>query len=394
MLGVGMIIPCLRDLTIFLAANSGFSVSPVVLMGLLMAAYSVSQMVSAPIIGRISDRIGRKPVLLFSLAGNIASYAVWILSSSYGWFLAGRILSGITGGNISIAQSILADHTSVSNRAKSMGLMGAMIGLGFVVGPVVGLLMIDFNPSFMQKIFFNPFSSIGLSGLILGIFALGLTLRMKIKTNQNSSPRHINPWRILHSIHHKSLKRLYFVQLMGQVSFVFFEVVFIWLLKDQYQLDTRQTYITFGGLGILLALIQGGLYRRLVKFVPIATLARQGLILGAVCLIALPFWPLAPTHSFFILLAGGLIIVSILSYAMAITSPSLTAYASITAPTSEQGEVMGIMQGLAAMARAVVPLVATSLYDVHLAIPFVIAGIVSLIGWLIFRQVNPVADAT
>ena len=389
-----MIIPCLRDLTIFLSKNSGLSTSPVVLMGLLMAAYSVSQMISSPIIGRISDKIGRKPVLLFSLAGNIASYVIWILSSSYGLFLAGRILSGITGGNISIAQSILADHTSVGERAKSMGMMGAMIGLGFVVGPVAGMLMINFNPEYLREYFANPFSGIGLSGLILGILALGLTFRMVIKNNHIQGARHVSAWGVLRSIHQNSLKQVYFVQLAGQISFVFFEVVFIWLLKDQYKLDTRQTYITFGVLGILLALIQGGLYRRLVKFVPILALARQGLILGAVSLCILPFWPMLLTDSSLILLMGGLIIVTILSYAMAITSPSLTAYASIIAPKNEQGEVMGIMQGLAAMARAFVPLIATSLYDVHLAIPFVSAGVVSLIGWLIFRKVNPVADAT
>ncbi len=147
MLGFGVIIPVLRDLTSYLVANGGTTVAwpPELFMGILMASYSGAQMLSAPFIGRLSDIYGRRPVFLFSAIGNLASYAIWILSSSYWIFLLGRIVSGITGGNIAIAQSILADNTTPEERPRAMGLLGAAIGMGFVLGPFLGVVMIKIN---------------------------------------------------------------------------------------------------------------------------------------------------------------------------------------------------------------------------------------------------------
>ena len=144
MLGFGVIIPVLRDLTAYLVQGSSLSAgAPEFYMGLLMASYSGAQMISAPFIGRLSDIYGRRPVFLFSALGNLASYVVWILSNSYWMFLIGRIISGITGGNIAIAQSILADNTTPEERPRAMGLLGAAIGMGFVLGPFLGVVMLS-----------------------------------------------------------------------------------------------------------------------------------------------------------------------------------------------------------------------------------------------------------
>ncbi|GAB4425964.1 MAG: tetracycline resistance MFS efflux pump [Turneriella sp.] len=389
MLGFGVMIPAIRDLTTALVKNSGLSwPSPEIFMGFLMAAYSGAQMISAPILGRLSDVYGRKPVFLVSAIGNLLSYIVWILSSSYWPFLLGRLLSGITGGNIAIAQSILADNTSPEQRPRAMGLLGACIGMGFVLGPFIGAFMININHKIMINI--NPFWQIGMVPLILALVSVIMIVVNHFGQVHESAEKGGVLAGLL-SIAQPPQNSTYATQLLSQLSFVSFEVLFAWILQRQYGFNLKETYYFFGFQGVLLALVQGGIYRRVEKRRPPADWVKLGLLGSALGMMILP-WIGNLTLGQLFGIAGKTVLLSILLIIMTLSlgfgTPSLNAFASLNAPKNEQGQTMGNMQGLAALARFVAPVVATSLYAVWLPLPFLLGGLLCLAAWLVFSRVR------
>lgn len=387
MLGFGVMIPAIRDLTTALVKNSGLNwPSPEIFMGLLMAAYSGAQMISAPILGRLSDVYGRKPVFLVSSVGNLLSYIVWILSNSYWPFLLGRLLSGITGGNIAIAQSILADNTTPEQRPRAMGLLGACIGMGFVLGPFIGGTMININHLILIDI--NPYWQIGVVPLILSVASV-LMIAFNHFGLVHESAEKGGVLAGLLSITRPPQSSTYATQLLSQLSFVSFEVLFAWILQRQYGFNLKETYYFFGFQGVLLALVQGGIYRRVEKRRPPADWVKMGLLGSAAGMMILPWiGDLALGQVFGI--AGKTLLLSLLLVLMSLSlgfgTPSLNAFASLSAPKNEQGQTMGNMQGLAALARFAAPVAATSLYAVSLPLPFLLGGLLCLAAWFVFRQ--------
>lgn len=387
MLGFGVMIPAIRDLTTALVTNSGLKwPSPEIFMGLLMATYSGSQMISAPILGRLSDIYGRKPIFLVSAIGNLLSYIVWIASSTYWPFLLGRLLSGITGGNIAIAQSILADNTSAAERPRAMGLLGACVGMGFVLGPFIGGAMSNINHVVMIDI--NPFWQIGVVPLGLAFLSVILIIINQFG-NPGESAEKGGVLSGLRSILQPPQSSTYATQLLSQLSFVSFEVLFSWILQRQYGFGLKETYYFFGFQGVLLALVQGGIYRRVEKRRPPAEWVRLGLIGSAIGMLTLPWIGNVEIGQIFGI-AGKTWILSgvlmLMSLALGFGTPSLNAFASLSAPKNEQGQTMGNMQGLAALARFAAPVAATSLYAVWLPLPFLLGGLLCLVAWLIFSR--------
>ncbi|HRP69211.1 MAG TPA: MFS transporter, partial [Turneriella sp.] len=268
MLGFGVLIPVVRDLTQALVVHSGLSwPRPEVYMGILMAVYSGSQMLSAPIWGHLSDRYGRKPIFLLSTIGNVFSYVVWIIANDYWLFLFGRILSGITGGNIAIAQSIIADHTTPEERPRAMGLLGAAIGMGFVLGPFLGGWIINYNHLInTNMIKINQFWSIGVVCLILSIASTIMIIFSHYKEAHKTTLSTVEGFSgVVDAIKSPALRLTYNAHLLSQFSFVIFEVLFAWILQNQYNFDLKETFYFFGIQGLILAFIQGGIYRRVEK---------------------------------------------------------------------------------------------------------------------------------
>lgn len=392
MLGFGVMIPVVRDLTLSLVSVSALSwPAPEVYMGILMASYSGAQMLSSPVLGRLSDIYGRKPIFLFSAIGNVGSYVIWVLANNYWLFLAGRLLSGGTGGNIAIAQSIIADHTTPDQRPRAMGLLGAAIGMGFVLGPFLGGAMISINQNvapIMTNI--NPFWTIGAGCLILAILSVVLIIVSQYEKSGRGAAFEEPVSSIFAVFSVKPARIVLSAHLLSQVSFVSFEVLFAWILQRQYHMDLKETYYFFGLQGVLLALVQGGIYRRIEKRRTPEFWVGISLLGSAVGMVILPWIGYAEGqllgYPLKILLLIALL--AVMALALGFGGPSINAYASIHAPKNEQGQMMGHMQAMAAFARFAVPVLATTVYAVWLPLPFLIGGAICLAAWLVFQQRN------
>lgn len=393
MLGFGVLIPVVRDLTQVLVKNSGLTwPRPEIYMGLLMAVYSGSQMLSAPILGRLSDYFGRKPIFILSTAGNVLSYVIWILANDYWFFLVGRVLSGITGGNIAIAQSIIADNTTPQERPKAMGLLGAAIGMGFVIGPFLGGWMINFNHIINAALYsINAFWIIGAMCLVLAFVSLIMIIFSRYGTNNPNAKISSNEgFAIIASALRSPVLRLtYNAHLLSQLAFVIFEVLFAWILQHQYNFDLKETFYFFGLQGLILAFIQGGVYRRIEKSHPPEYWVKMGLLGSFIGMAIIPWVGYVDMGVFLghpLKIYLLLVVLVILSLAVGFGGPSINAYASIHSPENEQGRTMGNMQGLAALARFTAPVVATTLYAQYLPIPFLLGALLSIAAWIIFSQ--------
>ena len=362
LLGFGTIIPVIRDLTESMVNLSGFETTAyATYAGILMASYSLFQFIFAPWLGSLSDKYGRKKLLMVSVLGNVFSYFLWAVSQSFEVFLISRIISGATGGNISIAQSYVVDVTEKKERAKALGMMGALFGLGFILGPYIGGELSTINlRGFKFWIFeMNTFAMIGLftMGLsLVNLLWIGLAIHEpEKKSSAEKLARKIaNPTKLFKQFVRPDMGILFIIYFLISLGFVHLEATLAWELKYEFSLDARETGYFFAYLGVLLFLVQGGLYRGIYKRTGERALARYSLLITAVGLAALPF------ASSITVMA---VITAILAIGMGIGNPSMTTLASFYSKEDEQGFNMGILQSFSSLARVIAPIVATLMYD-------------------------------
>lgn len=400
MLGFGMIIPVIRDYTQYLVENTPIETSSyATYSGILMASYSFFQFIFAPILGRLSDVYGRKKLLILSVLGNVISYFMWIISHNYWFFLFSRIVSGATGGNISIAQSYIADNTDKEERAKYMGIMGALFGMGFILGPFFGGLLstVDMTIFNSNVIIYNPFSAIGLGTMVLSglniILIIYLMPGATVKDENQSddglllgreegmpSRKPIYHIASLKLIKNSNLMIIFGAFFIFSLGFVHVEATLAWDLLDRFHLNAKETGYFFAYMGIVMAIIQGLIYRKLVIKNSLHRLA----ILGAFILsTGLVLMPLGES----IMITGGVTV--ILAFGMGIGNPSLLTLASVVSDETEQGVSMGIMQSLGSLARIIAPLTATWAYDniAHNS-PYLISSGLILISLLVIIKLK------
>jgi multidrug resistance protein len=353
LLGFGIVIPVLP----FYAEGTRFNASPRT-VGLLFASYSVMQLIFSPILGRLSDKYGRRPVLLISIIGTGIGFLILGFARTLLMLFLGRILDGITGGNISTAQAYIADITTKENRAKGMGLIGAAFGLGFVFGPAIGGILSRWGVEV-------PF-----------LFAAGLcfanALLLYFTLPETVTPDH--PARVSAAGGRgltqliKSLKqpRLGFVLTIYFLFIVAFSIMttsFSLYTMFRFGYDAQHTGYLFAYVGIIAVIIQGGLIGRLVKRFGELPLVIAGAFFFAGSLFAVPF--VGPqTGGLLALLVGG----GLFSLGNSLSAPSLTSLASKSVGPAEQGTVLGVTQSVASLARAVGPALAAFL--IHSAIAY------------------------
>ena len=332
LVGFGIVIPVLP-----LYAER-FGASPLVI-GLLLGVYSAMQCLFAPILGRLSDRVGRRPVLLLSVIGTSIGFLLTGLAHSLWLLFAARILDGITGGNISTAQAYIADVTPPNERSRGMGLIGAAFGLGFIFGPAIGGLLshVSLAAPFL-------FASILAAANALAIYLFlpeSLPVERRHQVHEHAS---------FAALFQEARKRPIGVILLAY----FFTTVSFSLLTATYALFTErrlgytavQNGYIFAGQGLVGAVIQGGLLGWLVK----AFGDKKLIIVGTATLaLSLFLLPTNTTTSVLLLLTTGVAIGHSLVLA------PLSGLASKSAHETAQGRILGLMQSAASFARIVGP---------------------------------------
>jgi len=342
LIGFGIVIPVLP----YYVDGDLFNGTPTY-YGFIVASYSIMQFFFAPIFGAVSDRYGRRMILFVSLLGTALGFVVVGLATALWMVYAGRILDGITGGNISTAQAYIADVTSRENRARGMGLIGAAFGIGFVLGPALGGILSTFGP----HVPFLFAAGMALVNAIAVYFFLPESLDV---AKARSQPREINRFAVIfHSLKDISFRGITIIYFLITVGFTVMTTAFVLYTQERFGYDAHANGWLFLFIGALAVGLQGGIFARLAKRFGEPNLAVAGTVLLTVSLFAVPF--VGPASGGLI---GLLVGITFFSIGNSIASPALTSLASKNAPEHEQGKALGIMQSGASLARAIAPMAA------------------------------------
>jgi len=340
LIGFGLYIPLLP----FYAEH--FNATPF-MVGLTMATYSLAQFISAPLWGSLSDRKGRRPVLMIGMAGSVISY-LWLGFADSLWIIfAARAMNGLMAGNISAAFAYMADVTSRENRAKGMGLVGAAFGLGFIAGPAIGGILAGSDPA--NADFQTPaFAAAGLStvAFIMTVLFLKESLSTGAKERLASQPRTKRLVQLRNSLAHPIMGRLLVLIFLSTFVFAGLESTFAMWSRRSFGWGPEQNGYLFALVGITSALIQGGLVGRLAKRFGEKALVLQGAIALAIGVLLIPFAVNLPLLLIAMMIAG---------YGFSIITPSLNSLVSLQASEDEQGRVLGVTRSASTLARVAGP---------------------------------------
>ena len=365
LIGFGIVVPLLPFY------GEHFHASPEIVT-LLMASYSFTQFIFAPFWGRLSDRYGRKPILVISLAGISASY-LWIGFATALWeLIAARAFAGVMAGNLGAAQAYIADVTSPDKRAQGMGVIGAAFGLGFIVGPALGGLLggdDPRNPNFLAP----ALSSAGLSlvALLFAIFALKESLDPDLRLANKKNPRPTRLAIIAAALGEPELRVLIIVFFLVTFVFASMESTFALWSERAFGWGAMQNGYVFAYTGILAASVQGGLIRFLARQFGERRLVMQGVLSLCLGLALIPF-----VRSLALLLAA----MAFLAYGAGVSSPSLSSLISLAAAKDRQGSVLGISQSAASLARIAGPAIAGALFGLFGRNAPYVAGAAIMLG--------------
>jgi MFS transporter, DHA1 family, tetracycline resistance protein len=344
LIGFGIVIPVLP----FYVEGSRFNASPR-MVGLLFASYSIMQLFFTPVLGRLSDKYGRRPVLLVSLLGTAAGFLMLGLATSLWMLFAGRIIDGISGGNISTAQAYIADVTTPENRAKGMGIIGAAFGLGFIFGPAIGGVLSRWG----IEVPFLFAAGLALANATLLYFVLPETVTKDHPARASAAGAR---WtQLFHALKQQRLAFVLGIYFLFIVAFSIMTSSFALFTMFRFGYDAHDTGWLFVYVGVIGAIIQGGLIGRLVKRFGELQLVIAGALLFAASLFIIPLT--GPHTGLVTLLAVG----ALFATGNALSTPSLTSLASKTVGRAEQGGVLGVTQSVASLARATGPLIASAL---------------------------------
>jgi DHA1 family tetracycline resistance protein-like MFS transporter len=346
LVGFGIVIPVLP----FYAEGTKFNATPRT-VGLLFASYSIMQLIFAPILGGLSDKHGRRPVLFLSIIGTGIGFLVLGLATTLWMLFAGRILDGITGGNISTAQAYIADITTKENRAKGMGLIGAAFGLGFIFGPAIGGILSRWG---IQVPFFFAAALCFLNAILLYFRLPETVTRDHPAKHQAAGGRGLN--QVIKSLKQPRLAFVMVIYFLFIVAFSIMTTSFSLYTMFRFGYDAQHTGYLFAYVGLIAVIIQGGLIGRLVKRFGELPLVIVGAFCFAISLFAVPFVGPAAGGLAGLLIGGG-----VFSAGNSLATPALTSLASKSVGPAEQGTVLGVMQSVASLARAVGPSLAAVL---------------------------------
>jgi MFS transporter, DHA1 family, tetracycline resistance protein len=361
LIGFGIVIPILP----LYAASPDFHASPTAI-GWLIGSFSLAQFFFTPILGSLSDRVGRRPVLLFSVLGTSLAFLTMGLAGSFWVLLAARVFDGVTGGNIGTAQAYIADVTPPEERAKGLGLIGAAFGLGFIFGPAIGgVLSHHFGLS--SPFYFS--AALALVNAILIYFFLPESLAAK-----SDAPVRLGAHfgRIWGAVRGPGLAHLVLLFFVVTLAFGTYQSTFALFAKEQYGYTPDQIGYLFAYVGVIGAAVQGGLVGRLVKRFSERALLVAGLMILAATFFAAPFAKA---------LAPLLAVLGVMSVGGALASNLLPAQISRRAAGGEQGSVLGVTQSAGSLARFIGPVWGGLLFNAfNPGAPFLACGVLAVVA--------------
>jgi len=329
LVGFGIIIPLLP----FYAQT--FGASPLVI-GLLFASFSVSQLVAAPLLGDMSDRWGRRPVLIFSLLGTVVSFVMLALAQSLAMLFAARIVDGLSGGNITTARAYIADITTEENRAKAFGILGAAFGLGFIVGPALGAAFS--NISYTAPIW---------AAAAITVVATALAYFWLPETVHRAHAGGRAPWHALADLWRRThLRRLFTIDFVYWTAFAVYQTTFALFGAHRFGFDAAHTGYLLSAFGFLGVVVQGGLVGPVVAALGEHKTLALGLLFAAV-----GWGGSAMTHSIPVFV--GMLVPGAIG--IGLTNATLSSLISKAAAPSEQGRVQGAAGALESLGRTIGP---------------------------------------
>jgi DHA1 family tetracycline resistance protein-like MFS transporter len=369
------------------------------ILGVLMSAFSAMQFLFAPIWGQVSDRLGRRPILLLGLAGSVVFYALFGVASTWGnegalevgliLLFVARVGAGISGATIATAQAVIADSTTPERRSRGMALIGAAFGIGFTFGPLLGAAALSFWPDYHGA---PGYVAAGLSliALVLGIVLLPETWRPGATTTH----RRWLDWRGLqNALHTPTVGLLVITFFLATFAFANFEATLSLLTKHALRFEDRANFLVFAFIGLVLMLAQGGLYQVLARRgVRESTFIMSGATLMALGLGGMAGVALSVSEEVSdgqtLLLTVFLFAIAVAVVGFALLTPSVQSLISRRTDPAKQGEILGVNQSAAALARILGPLVGLALYNrppVHVLPYAVAAGLLGLVLFLTVR---------
>jgi DHA1 family tetracycline resistance protein-like MFS transporter len=353
LVGFGIIIPLLP----FYAET--FGASPLVI-GLLFAIFSVCQLAAAPALGDLSDRYGRRPVLVFSLAGTVVSFVMLAVAHSIAMLFAARIVDGLSGGNISTARAYVADVTEPKDRARAYGFIGAAFGLGFIFGPALGGVLAKYG--YTAPIW---------AAAALTLVATAMAWLWLPETVHRTRAGTGNPFRFLPGLLRRPIvRRALAIDFLYWFSFAVFQTTFALFAARRFGFDAPKTGYFFAGFGVLGAVIQGGFIRPIVKRLGDRPTFLLGLVFGAVGLVACTV-----AHS-----VGAFALALVpLAFGIGFGHPTVASLVSLIGGADEQGRIQGAASAVESLGRAIGPIWGNaSLESLSDSTPYVSAAVILL----------------
>ncbi len=384
LLGLGIVIPILPAVILnpmagMLPMSYDFSTRTII-YGFLIASYPILQFFGAPILGVLADKHGRRKILTVSLVGTFIGYilfAVGIITQNIWMLFLGRSIDGFTGGNISIAQSAIADISDETNKSRNFGLIGMAFGLGFVIGPYIGGKLSD--PSIVSWFNFDtPFwLAVILTGinllLVYKLFPETLTTRKTGKIDVLAGFKNIGK-----AAKMPKMRTMFIVVFLLTIGFNFFTQFFQVFLIGKFQFNQSQIGDLFAYMGIWIAVAQGAILRPLSK-----KMSPESILSLSIVLLAIVFPILLIPNE-----AGWIYaIIPFIAVFQGLTQPNATAIVSGLTDSSSQGEILGVNQSIASLAQAIPPIIAGFLTSIDINLPTILAAGSTLLAWVVFVMV-------
>ncbi|HET7497857.1 MAG TPA: MFS transporter [Candidatus Eisenbacteria bacterium] len=380
LLGFGIIIPLLP----YYAEHFGASGLTV---GLLTTSFSLAQFLFAPIWGRLSDRIGRRPVLLGSLILTGVSYLVFAVATSLPVLFLSRIFAGIAGATLSTAQAYIADTTTAENRTKGMGMIGAAFGMGFIFGPAMGGVLSKWGFSV------PAYAAAGLATVAFLFAMFRLRESLPPEEREAAARRRENAATFREALARPVVGLVLVLFFVTTLCFSGMEAILALFCERFFAWGPHQIGYLFAYVGVVAAVMQAGIVGALAKRFGERALVRAGLLLmGAAFITAGIVPPLAihdPTHVVGGVLATFFAVMGVIAIGSGLTTPSLSSLVSLATPADEQGGILGVYQSLGSLGRATGPFLGGLVFDVvSPGAPLWIAGSVMVVASFVAARIS------